>query len=79
MSRSRRKLKQFRDVEYWQNRAIKQHLFRESDLCAICGLVIKTMKEATVDHIVPKSKGGPNTPQNLQLTHEKCNQMKGAV
>ena len=32
---------------------------------------------ATVDHIVPKSKGGSDHPDNLQLAHARCNKIKG--
>lgn len=30
----------------------------------------------TTDHIHPLSKGGADTPDNWQLSHEKCNQLK---
>ena len=29
-----------------------------------------------IDHIVPLSKGGEDTPENLQATHAKCNGRK---
>lgn len=32
---------------------------------------------ATVDHIVPKSKGGSDACENLQLAHARCNKIKG--
>lgn len=32
---------------------------------------------ATVDHIVPKSKGGFDAQENLQLAHARCNKIKG--
>jgi 5-methylcytosine-specific restriction endonuclease McrA len=32
---------------------------------------------ATLDHIVPVSKGGSHTYDNLQCAHNKCNQQKG--
>jgi 5-methylcytosine-specific restriction endonuclease McrA len=35
------------------------------------------MKEATIDHIIPLSLGGQDTPQNMQVSHESCNMKKG--
>lgn len=32
---------------------------------------------ASVDHIIPWSRGGPNTAENLQLLHRVCNAEKG--
>lgn len=56
-----------------------------ADVCAICGLPIdKSLRfphpmSATVDHIIPISRGGhPSDPQNLQAAHLICNQMKAA-
>jgi len=34
-------------------------------------------QRATFDHIIPRSKGGPDTHDNLQLAHARCNKIKG--
>lgn len=67
-------------AEYKRNR---KAIIAAGDVCAICGRPIdKTLKfpdpmSASVDHIIPIAKGGhPSDPQNLQLTHLICNQMK---
>ena len=61
----------------------RRAIIAAGDVCAICGRPIdKTLRfpdpmSASVDHIIPISKGGhPSDPQNLQLTHLICNQMK---
>ena len=44
--------------------------------CVYCE---KTMErsEITVDHIMPRSKGGLDVPENLTLACKDCNQEKG--
>jgi hypothetical protein len=50
--------------------------------CGICGgLVKKDLKypepmAPSIDHMVPLSKGGDNSPANLQLAHLRCNIVK---
>ena len=67
---------------YQRNR---RAIIAAGEVCAICGRPIdKSLRfpdpmSASVDHIVPISKGGhPSAPENLQLTHLICNQMKAA-
>ncbi len=45
--------------------------------CQICGYEIHNIQDASVDHIVPYSKGGETTEQNAQLVHSWCNSSKG--
>ena len=35
-------------------------------------------RSATIDHIIPLSKGGTHEPSNCQLAHAGCNSSKGA-
>ena len=48
----------------------------QSGNCAGCKIHFLT-NNLTVDHIVPKSKGGQDTKQNLQLLCGSCNSIKG--
>lgn len=45
-------------------------------LCALCGEPV-TLEDASRDHIVPRSRGGSNSRENIQLTHKSCNNLKG--
>jgi 5-methylcytosine-specific restriction endonuclease McrA len=45
--------------------------------CALCG--VKLLRSRFhVDHITALARGGSNSPENLQLTHGRCNMVKGA-
>lgn len=45
-------------------------------VCALCGEYVE-IEEASRDHIVPRSRGGSNARENIQLTHKSCNNLKG--
>jgi hypothetical protein len=55
---------------------------RDGDFCSICrGRMSFTGKKtrpisATIDHIIPKSKGGKDGLPNLRLVHSFCNSIK---
>lgn len=48
---------------------------RQNGLCAYCGQH-RNIKYMTVDHIIPLSKGGTDSLDNLQCTCKKCNGLK---
>ena len=52
----------------------RQNVFRRDDYkCAYC----RTSENLTLDHVVPRSKGGPNTWENLVTCCSDCNVKKG--
>lgn len=51
-------------------------LWRDRNTCQYCGDIFDD-KELTLDHIVPKSRGGPNTWTNIVAACKDCNQRKG--
>lgn len=46
---------------------------RDGNKCQYCGQT----KNLTIDHIIPKSKGGDNSWENLCLSCSSCNTKKG--
>jgi len=46
-------------------------LSRDGDECWYCGLEMGV--DATIEHLVPKSKGGLNGLANYVLAHKVCN------
>jgi len=55
--------------------ARREALARDGYQCRTCGRVV-TGREAHVDHIVPKSKGGQDTLDNLQTLCASCHAKK---
>ena len=50
-------------------------LWRDENTCQYCGK-LGTSENLTLDHILPRSRGGKNTWQNLVAACKKCNQKK---
>ena len=51
---------------------------RDRWTCHLCGKKVHKSK-ATLDHIVPLSKGGDHTVTNVALAHRRCNNKKQAT
>lgn len=57
---------------------------RDGDACGICGMPIdfslsgRNALGRSVDHVLPRSKGGAHSWANTQLAHLRCNISKGA-
>jgi 5-methylcytosine-specific restriction endonuclease McrA len=57
---------------------IKRHLWdAQQGRCAYCGHIFAAITDATIDHLVPKAKGGTGAISNLRLACLPCNQAKG--
>ncbi len=60
-------------------RKFRQSIFESWEWkCAYCNKELDT-KSATIDHIVPKYKGGHNVKSNMVCSCSKCNRSKGSV
>ncbi len=48
-------------------------LARDGLVCQLCGNPIRYQSNIAIDHIIPVSKGGPDTLDNLRVAHRFCN------
>lgn len=70
---------------YWSKRKgtnpllptrVSKLLKQQKGKCAHCGLYFMEDSVMEVDHIIPKSKGGKDVYENLQLLHRHCHNEK---
>jgi len=70
-------LTEYQKIPIYDVRLTKKNIFlRDKWRCQYSGKVLSP-KEADIDHIIPKSKGGKNTWGNLVTTSKKLNRKKG--
>lgn len=63
------------DAEYRRNR---KAVMAAQTACWLCGSGEQLPGDRwTVDHVVPRSKGGDHSLANLRLAHEECNLFRG--
>jgi len=51
-------------------------LQRDKYICYLCNKLIPEV-EASIDHVIPKARGGKNGFNNLRAAHKDCNFRKG--
>lgn len=49
---------------------------RDGRICHLCSKPVDR-QQATMDHVIPVTKGGPHTRANVKLAHRGCNTRKG--
>jgi 5-methylcytosine-specific restriction endonuclease McrA len=71
------RLLEYRRIPH-QTRALsrKNILLRDRNSCQYCGVVLPA-GELTLDHVVPRSRGGLSTWENLVACCHSCNRRKG--
>ncbi len=52
---------------------------RDKAVCGICGLKVDPDSKWHIDHVIPLSKGGLHSYDNVQLAHAHCNLSKRDV
>jgi 5-methylcytosine-specific restriction endonuclease McrA len=71
-----------RDIA-WEVFTRTEIFIRDGWVCALCGCDIDPkldhpdVMSASLDHIIPITKGGPHTRENTQASHLRCNISKG--
>ena len=71
-TRKRRRLMDNGKVDY------AKILERDGMVCHICGGKIRNRRDLDFDHVVPLSKGGPHSEENVRPSHRRCNRRKGS-
>ncbi len=75
------------NLVYWSSRmghnpevpkGVATLLKRQKGKCTHCGLYFTEQSVMEVDHIIPKSQGGKNEFNNIQLLHRHCHDKKTA-
>src|SRR5438034_6527559 len=71
------RLLEYRRIPH-QTRALsrKNILLRDRNTCQYCGVVLAS-GELTLDHVIPRSRGGLSTWQNLVACCHSCNRRRG--
>jgi len=71
------RLLEYRRIPH-QTRALsrKNILLRDRNTCQYCGVVLPA-NELTLDHVIPRSRGGNSTWENLVACCHNCNRRKG--
>jgi 5-methylcytosine-specific restriction endonuclease McrA len=71
------RLREFRHIPH-QPRALsrKNILLRDRNTCQFCGRVLPA-SELTLDHVIPRSRGGHTDWDNLVACCHRCNSLKG--
>ncbi len=60
-------------------RQVKRETFRDCGRrCVYCGSALG-LENATLDHVIPLSRGGSHYPGNLVSACQPCNQLKGSL
>ena len=72
-----RTIKQERTASAWRLRVYRRNQWRRDPSCRWCHKPIGSFREATVDHVIPLSKGGSNSPDNWLLSCFTCNHSRG--
>jgi 5-methylcytosine-specific restriction endonuclease McrA len=60
-----------------RNQRLRAKLLADDPCCRYCGVEL-TQRRATLDHVVPRSRGGSDAISNLRISCRFCNMAKAA-
>lgn len=67
----------WRRVKTLSRRWQRNHLVNKyGAICYLCDGPFASLKDITIDHWEPLSKGGADSLDNYRLAHDKCNSLK---
>jgi 5-methylcytosine-specific restriction endonuclease McrA len=70
------KLSKYMKLPFRRIELSRRNIYRRDNYqCQYCG---KKTQVLTIDHIIPRSRGGEDTWENLVTACDKCNNMKGS-
>jgi len=67
----------FKLSQHWYTKHRALVLERDGRVCHYCGKALPLKSSACLDHVVPRSKGGSDDPDNLVVACKRCNTQKG--
>ena len=60
-----------------RNQRLRAKLLAEDPCCRYCGVELH-QRRATLDHVIPRSRGGSDAISNLRISCRFCNMAKAA-
>lgn len=71
-------LSQYINIPYKENIPSRRNVFiRDKWKCQYCGKTSRDNAKMTIDHIIPRSRGGDSSWTNLVAACSRCNSVKG--
>ena len=79
-------LREIKQAMFWRRELVAYLIDRDGDRCGICAKRVDPDIRSgprgsdmgpSIDHVIPRSRGGEDELENLRLTHWGCNRKRG--
>ena len=67
------------DGEQEKKSEFRYKLWVKRPQCFVCRGEIKKFTDCSIEHVLPRSKGGSNRFLNLSISHKVCNNFRGNI